>query len=202
MLRTILLSAVLGAALVHHDKSGKVALVHKKTPADNGWRAGNWGNCDANGECAFGHKHREVTCASAAGQCDPTAKPSSTEHCQNPGAACPSVMTATHAASPVAPAVPMPHPTHAQPAAQAHPIPHGNATQHPAAQPPTGTVQAVTPGKCAATVYGGPKFDGWAVTFHDGQFNYTEMEMHGAKCQDISSVAHGRGLPPLRLRLR
>jgi len=41
---------------------------------------------------------------------------------------------------------------------------------------------------CKATVFGGPNFDGWSLELPKGDYTSSDLELKGAKCDDISSL--------------
>eukprot|EP00451_Oxyrrhis_marina_P038732 CAMPEP_0204386000 /NCGR_PEP_ID=MMETSP0469-20131031/58097_1 /ASSEMBLY_ACC=CAM_ASM_000384 /TAXON_ID=2969 /ORGANISM="Oxyrrhis marina" /LENGTH=530 /DNA_ID=CAMNT_0051379123 /DNA_START=41 /DNA_END=1633 /DNA_ORIENTATION=- len=41
---------------------------------------------------------------------------------------------------------------------------------------------------CKATVFGGPNFDGWSLELPQGDYTSSDLELKGAKCDDISSL--------------
>jgi len=57
---------------------------------------------------------------------------------------------------------------------------------------PASQQQCVHDGKecheCNAIVFGGPNFDGWSLAFGPGKWTNADMELKGAKCDDISSI--------------
>lgn len=42
--------------------------------------------------------------------------------------------------------------------------------------------------ECEVVVYGGPSFDGWSLSFGPGDYTVSDMEVKGAKCDDVSSL--------------
>jgi hypothetical protein len=41
---------------------------------------------------------------------------------------------------------------------------------------------------CKATIFGGPKFDGWSLELQPGEYTSSTLEHLGAKCDDVSSL--------------
>mmetsp|Transcript_1664 Transcript_1664/g.3439 ORF Transcript_1664/g.3439 Transcript_1664/m.3439 type:complete len:501 (+) Transcript_1664:84-1586(+) len=141
------------------------------------WETGSWQQCSA--VCGTGQQQRTVKCASGYDEdCPASAKPQSSRECTD-YSGCQYAVGQWSQCSGRCGEGTQTRPVHCAGA---------KCTQ----EKPATEQKCVHDGKecheCNAVVYGGPNFDGWSLVFGPGKWNNADMEVKGAKCDDISSM--------------
>mmetsp|Transcript_52568 Transcript_52568/g.119761 ORF Transcript_52568/g.119761 Transcript_52568/m.119761 type:complete len:529 (-) Transcript_52568:95-1681(-) len=141
------------------------------------WSSGEWGKCST--ACGSGTRSREVKCASGYDQdCPASQKPKSSEAC------------AEHSGCQWAPGPWSKCSGLCSEGTQTRKVDCAGPTcsQEKPATEQKCVHDAQECHECGAVVYGGPNFDGWSLKFEPGKYTNSDMEIRGAKCDDVSSI--------------
>jgi len=143
---------------------------------DSKWNADAWGACSA--VCGKGSRTRSVSCSSGYDTDCHGAKPATSEECQD-FSGCQYAVGQWSQCS-----------AHCGDGTQTRAVncagPSCSGTKPASVQKCSHSGKECT--DCHAVVFGGPNFDGWSLTFEPGKYSNSDMELKGAKCDDISSV--------------
>jgi len=156
---------------------GEVVIGHTKASrADASWQSGEWGTCSAT--CGSGTQSRSVKCSSGHPEDCTRSKPEESRTCEN-YAGCEYAVGAWSACNGQCGTG-----TQTRRVNCAGKECHGKkpaSEQQCSHDSPDCT-------NCKALVFGGPNFDGWSLEFTPGEYTVSDMEVKGAKCDDISSM--------------
>mmetsp|Transcript_3438 Transcript_3438/g.8473 ORF Transcript_3438/g.8473 Transcript_3438/m.8473 type:complete len:342 (-) Transcript_3438:88-1113(-) len=141
------------------------------------WSSDSWGRCSES--CGHGTMTRQVRCSSGyEADCPVGRKPSSSKECKDM-TGCQFVAGAWSQCS-----------ARCGEGEQVRDVTCAGE-ECPGSPPPTSRScrdDSSSCTDCQVTLFGGPKFDGWSIVLDPGSYGSADLEVLGAKCDDVSSL--------------